>query len=182
VNKSFTASGRLEVTLTRGWEQHPVLSRRNTGESTLEDQLPALIQLLEIDKAEGDWARLEEERRSEIREERWKQVKKEAFVRVAYQRNAQRLLAELDSRDAAATMRAYARRDRSTCCGPVGLGRASGTLVGRVDPPACRTHGPAKQATAHRGSHLVQPRRTPAAHARLEHPRTVPALSAACLR
>lgn len=32
----------------------------------------------------------------------------EAFVRVAYERNAERLLAELDSRDAAAAMRAYA--------------------------------------------------------------------------
>ena len=38
----------------------------------------------------------------------WKEVKKKAFVRVAYERNAERLLAELDSRDAAATMRAYA--------------------------------------------------------------------------
>lgn len=28
VNKSFTASGKLEVTLTRGWEKHPVLSQR----------------------------------------------------------------------------------------------------------------------------------------------------------
>ena len=72
VNKSFTASGRLEVTLTRGWEQHPVLSQRDTGKSTLEGQLPALIRLLEIDKAEADWARQEEERRSEIREKRWK--------------------------------------------------------------------------------------------------------------
>jgi hypothetical protein len=30
VDKSFTASGRLEVTLTRGWEQHPVLSQRDS--------------------------------------------------------------------------------------------------------------------------------------------------------
>jgi hypothetical protein len=108
VNKSFTASGKLEVALTRGWEQHPVLSQRDTGKSTLEDQLPALIRLLEIDKAEADWAQQEEERRSEIREERWKEVKKQAFARVAYERNAKRLLAELDSRDTAATMRAYA--------------------------------------------------------------------------
>ena len=64
--------------------------------------------MLEIDKAEAGWARQEEERRSEIREERWKEVKKEAFVRVAYERTSERLLAELDSRDAAATMRAYA--------------------------------------------------------------------------
>jgi epoxyqueuosine reductase QueG len=70
--------------------------------------LPALIRLLEIDKAEADWAQQEEERRSEIREERWKEVKKQAFARVAYERNAKRLLAELDSRDTAATMRAYA--------------------------------------------------------------------------
>ena len=108
VNKSFTASGRLEVTLTRGWEQHPVFSQRDTGKSTLEDQLPALIRLLEIDRAEAGWARQEEGRRSEIREERWKEVKKEAFARVAYERNAKRLLAEIDSRGAAATMRAYA--------------------------------------------------------------------------
>jgi hypothetical protein len=37
--------------------------------------LPALIRLLEIDKAEAGWARQEEERRSEIREERWKEVR-----------------------------------------------------------------------------------------------------------
>jgi hypothetical protein len=108
VNKSFTASGKLEVTLTRGWEKHPVLSQRDTGKSTLEDRLPVLIRVLEIGEAEAEWARKEEERRSEIREERWKEVKKEAFIHVAYKRNAKRLLAELSSRDAAATMRAYA--------------------------------------------------------------------------
>jgi hypothetical protein len=108
VNKSLTASGRLEVTLTRGWVQHPVLSQRDSGRSTLEDQLPALIRVLEIGKAEAEWARKEEERRADIREERWEEVKKEAFVRVAYERNAARLLAELDSRDTASAMRAYA--------------------------------------------------------------------------
>jgi hypothetical protein len=48
--------------------------------------------VLEICQAEADWAQKEEERRSEIREERWKEVKKEAFVHVAYERNAKRLL------------------------------------------------------------------------------------------
>ena len=71
VNKSFTASGRLEVTLTPGWERQPILSQRDSGRATLEDLLPAL-------------------------------------VRVGYERNAERLLAELDSRDAAAAMRTYA--------------------------------------------------------------------------
>ena len=47
------------MTLTRGWEQHPVLSQRDTGKSTLEDQLPALIRALEIGQAEADWARKE---------------------------------------------------------------------------------------------------------------------------
>jgi hypothetical protein len=63
VNKSFTASGRLEMTLTRGWEQHQVLSQRDSGKSTLEDQLPALIRVLEINKAEDEWARKEVEER-----------------------------------------------------------------------------------------------------------------------
>ena len=45
VNKSFTASGKLEVTVTRGWEQHPVLSQRDTGKSTLEHRLPGLTPL-----------------------------------------------------------------------------------------------------------------------------------------
>jgi hypothetical protein len=108
VNKSFMASGKLEVTLMRGWEQHPILSQRDTGKSTLEDRLPALIRVLEIAEAEADWARKEEERRSDIREERWKEVKKEAFIHVAYERNVKRLLAELESRNAAAAMRVYA--------------------------------------------------------------------------
>jgi len=64
--------------------------------------------VLEIGKAEAEWARKEEERRSDIRKERWEEVRKEAFVRVAYERNAERLRAQLDSRDAAAAMRAYA--------------------------------------------------------------------------
>lgn len=73
VNKSYTASGRLEVTLTRGWERPPVLSQRDTGRSTLEDQLSAFIRLLEIDKAEAEWAQKEEERRADIRTERWEE-------------------------------------------------------------------------------------------------------------
>lgn len=43
---------------------------RYTSKSTLEDQLPVLILVLKI--GEADWTRREEERRSEIREERWK--------------------------------------------------------------------------------------------------------------
>lgn len=70
--------------------------------------MPALIRTLEIGEAEAEWSRKEEERRADIRKVRWEEVKKEAFVRVAYQRNAERLLAELDSRDAVAAMRAYA--------------------------------------------------------------------------
>jgi hypothetical protein len=41
VNKNFTVSGRLEVALTRGWEKQPILSQRDAGKVTLEDQLPA---------------------------------------------------------------------------------------------------------------------------------------------
>lgn len=107
-NKNFSASGRLEVTLTRGWEQRPVLSQRDTAGVPLEDQLPLLFRDLEATEAEAAWARKEETRRAEIRRERWEEVKKEAFAKVAYERNAERLRDELQRRQAAAEMRQYA--------------------------------------------------------------------------
>lgn len=55
------------MALTQGWEQHPVLSQRDSGRSTLEDQLPALIRTLEIGEAEAEWSRKEKERRADIR-------------------------------------------------------------------------------------------------------------------
>jgi hypothetical protein len=42
---------------SEGWEQRPVLSQHDSGRSTREDQLPALIRALEIGKAEAEWAR-----------------------------------------------------------------------------------------------------------------------------
>ncbi len=108
VNKYFTVSGRLVVTVTRGWEKQPILSQRDAGRVTLEDQLPALVRVLEVAEAEAEWARKEEERRAAIRQDRWEEVKREAFVHVAYQRNAERLVADLARRDAATAMRAYA--------------------------------------------------------------------------
>lgn len=107
-NKSFTASGRLEVTLTRGWEKQPILSQRDAGGVTLEDQLPALVHVLEVGEAETEWARKEEDCRAAIRQDRWEEVKREAFVHVACQRNADRLVADLARRHTAAAMRAYA--------------------------------------------------------------------------
>jgi hypothetical protein len=64
--------------------------------------------VLEAGEAETEWARREEERRAVIRQDRWAEVKGEAFVHVAYQRNADRLVADLARRDTAAAMRAYA--------------------------------------------------------------------------
>jgi len=96
------------VTLTRAWEHHPLLSQRDSGRSTLGDQLPALIRVLEAGQAEAEWAREKRKSAADNRQERWEEVKKEAFVRAAHERNAKRLLAELASRDAAAAVRAYA--------------------------------------------------------------------------
>lgn len=107
-NKNFSASGRLEVTLTRGWEQRPALSQRDTDGAALEDQLPLLFRDLEAMEAEAAWARQEERRRAEIRRARWEEVKKEAFAKVTYERNAERLRDELQTRQAAAEMRQYA--------------------------------------------------------------------------
>jgi hypothetical protein len=109
VNKSFTASGRLEVTLTPGWERQPILiSQRDAGRATAEDLLPALVRVLEVGEVEAEWAWKEGERGAAIRQDRWEEVKREAVVRVAHERNAERLLAELDSRDAATAVRTYA--------------------------------------------------------------------------
>jgi hypothetical protein len=107
-NKGFLASGRLEATVVKAWQDDTVLTQRDTGGATLEDQLPALIRVLETSEAEAQWARKEEERRDGIRRARWEEVKKEAFTKVAYERNAQRLGDELARRDAAAAMTAYA--------------------------------------------------------------------------
>ena len=59
-------------------------------------------------EAEAQWARKEEERRDAIRQARWEEVRKEALIKVAFERNAQRLGDELARRDAAAAMTAYA--------------------------------------------------------------------------
>lgn len=107
-NRDFLASGRLELTLTKPWEQQPILRLFDTDEATLEQQLPTFIQRLEISEAEALWAREEEERRAEIRKVRWHEVRKEAFAALTQQRNAERLRDELARRDAAAAMRGYA--------------------------------------------------------------------------
>jgi hypothetical protein len=66
-----------------------------------------------------------------------------AFVRVAYESNAERLLAELDSRDAVATMRAYADEidaRAATLAAPA----AQAARGWAVDPRTCRAHGSAE--------------------------------------
>ncbi|MGN2640661.1 hypothetical protein ACTD5D_31720 [Nocardia takedensis] len=107
-NRNFVGSGRLELTLTKAWEQQPILTLRDTREHTLDEQLPTLIRTLEIAEKEAEWKRKEEARRSKIRELRWEQVKKAAFVELAYERNAEQLRDQLTQRDAAAAMRDYA--------------------------------------------------------------------------
>jgi hypothetical protein len=63
-------------------------------------------------------------------------------VHVAHQRNAERLLlAELDSRDAAAAMHACADEIESHATALAGLQRAISARVGRLDPPAIRPSG-----------------------------------------
>ncbi|AYF77733.1 hypothetical protein D7D52_32380 [Nocardia yunnanensis] len=107
-NKYFAASGRLCVTLTKAWEQHPILEQRDTAKAAIEDQLAALVRHLEIAEAEAAWKQQEEERRSKIREVRWEEVKQAAFIELTYERNAEHLRDQLTRRDAATSMRAYA--------------------------------------------------------------------------
>lgn len=107
-NKSFESSGRLEVKLSKKWEDQTILSIRDECGAPIEDQLSALIRTLEIAEVEAEWSRKEEERRAEIRAVRWEEVKQEALVKVAYDRNAAQLDDQLDRRQAAAAMRMYA--------------------------------------------------------------------------
>lgn len=96
------------MTVSKTWDTQPVLTLRDTGGVTLEEQLPALVRTLETSEAEAQWAGKEEERRSGIRQARWEEVKQEAFTKLGYERNAQRLRDELGRRDAVAAMTAYA--------------------------------------------------------------------------
>lgn len=107
-NKHFQASGNLEITLTKAWDDQPVLSLRDTGGASLEEQLPVLIRKLEIAESDADWSRQEESRRSEIRKVRWEEVKREAFTKLTYERNADRLRQEIEQWRAGASIRAYA--------------------------------------------------------------------------
>ena len=97
------------MTVSKAWsEQQPILTLRDTDGATLEEQLPVLVRNLEIAEAEAQWARQEEGRRADIRKVRWEEVKKEAFTKLTYQRNTERLHDQLSRRDAAASMREYA--------------------------------------------------------------------------
>ncbi|MET8424850.1 hypothetical protein [Nocardia sp. NPDC004860] len=107
-NRHFVGSGRLELTLTKAWEQQPILTLRDTTEHTLEEQLATLIRTLEIAEAEAEWKRKEEVRRGKIREVRWEEVRRAAFRELAYARNAEQLREQLARRDAAAAMHEYA--------------------------------------------------------------------------
>ena len=107
-NKGFDPSGRLEVKLSRKWEDETVLSMRDEPGAPIEDQLPTLIRALETAEAEAVWSRKEEERRAEIRQARWEEVKRDALVKVAYDRNAAQLGEQVDRRQAAAVMRLFA--------------------------------------------------------------------------
>lgn len=107
-NRHFVGSGRLELTLTKAWEQQPILSLRDTTEHPLEQQLGTLVRTLEIAEAEAEWERKQEARRGKIREVRWEEVKRAAFGELAYERNAEQLRDQLARRDAAAAMHEYA--------------------------------------------------------------------------
>lgn len=78
-NKSFEPSGKLEIKLSKKWEDQTVLPMRDEPGAPLENQLPTLIRTLEIAEAEAEWTHKEEERRAEIRKVRWEEVKQEAF-------------------------------------------------------------------------------------------------------
>jgi hypothetical protein len=98
--------------------------------------------VLEVGEAEAEWARKEEEPRAATRQDRWEEVKREAFVHVAYQRNVDRLVADLARRDTVAAMRTYADE--------------------------IAAHRPAERTAAPNAGHLLQSRRAPAHRAKTD--------------
>ena len=108
-NQSFQSSGRLKVTVSKVWQDQLIFSLQDTEDTTLEDQLPVLIRKLEIAEAEADWSGQEADRRSQIREIRWKEIEQEAFTKLTYQRNTEQLHDQLKRRQAVAEMRVYAQ-------------------------------------------------------------------------
>lgn len=107
-NRDFQASGKLEITITKIWEDKAMLSVCDSSDGSIEEKLPMLIHKLEIAEAEAGWSRQEEKRRSEARQARWEEVKREAFTKLTYQRNTEMLHDQLERRQAAAVMRTYA--------------------------------------------------------------------------
>lgn len=107
-NTQFQASGRLEVTIAKPWKDEAILSLGDSFDASIEEKLPTLIHKLEVAEAEANWSHQEEERRSEARQNRWDEVKKEAFTKLIYERNAEMLRDQLERRQAAAAMRTYA--------------------------------------------------------------------------
>lgn len=107
-NRQFEPSGKLELTITKVWEDDTILSARDSSDGSIEEKLPSLIHDLEVAEAEAVWSRQEEKRRAELRESRWEEVKQEAFTKLTYQRNAEMLVDQLQRRQAVAAMRAYA--------------------------------------------------------------------------
>lgn len=107
-NRHFGGSGRLMLTVHDRWGEKMITSVRESKNETLEEQLPAVLRTLDIAEAEDAWEREEETRRRAIREERWEEVKQEAFVQLAYQRNIEQLQQQLAHADDAARMRSYA--------------------------------------------------------------------------
>jgi hypothetical protein len=97
------------------------------------------------------------------------EVKKEAFARVAYERNAKRLLAELDTRDAVAAMRLYADEiDARAAVMEALAAQAAREWAAWIRGHAERTD-PQNAPLRLEEVTLLQSRRTPVAHVWLEH-------------
>jgi len=91
--------------VAKAWGGQLVLALRDTSEATLEEQVPVLVRALETGEAERpSGPRRRESAAPGSARARWEEARKEAFTKLAYERNAQRLRDELARRDAAAAM------------------------------------------------------------------------------
>ncbi|WP_340699060.1 hypothetical protein [Cellulosimicrobium funkei] len=99
---------RNQVPGHAGTTQPPVGSWSDEKKRTLEEQLPDLFRHLDIAAAETEWERQETERRRRLVQRRWAQVRAAAVEKYRYAKRADQLEAELERRESARQMRAYA--------------------------------------------------------------------------
>lgn len=125
-NREFEATGTLILELHKEDSHSSSLmwTWNDDKKRTLEEQLPSLFRRLDVAAAENDWERQEAERRRGLTQQRWAQIRAAAVEKYRYAKRAEQLEVELERRESARQMRAYADEITAQASDRNGEGRA----------------------------------------------------------